>query len=1344
MEETPVTSDFPLRPIGAGDTAVQIFQSAAEQSAAEGRSDDGEPPVRARCDAPIPSLLARLNRADGPVRLGRYDVIRCIGTGGMGVVYEAVNVDHGQRVALKTLRWMTAPGLRRFKNEFRSVYGVLHPNLVALHELAFVDDEWFFTMEYVEGVTFREYVRWAEERPSSFQYLGETLRVDEAPSSGGAAIEQRLREEARPLAEIAIVRSSLHEGRLRAALRDLAAGVAALHDAGKLHRDLNATNVLVTREGRVVVLDFGLATDRPRGLLRPCEDDGISGTPGYMAPEQAAGKPSSPASDWYGVGVMLFEALTGELPFHGNALRVLAQKQARDAPRPSSIARDIPPDLEELCVALLSRGPEERPGAAEVLRALGGARPRCPLAVPCRAPTPALPALPGRRGELRALDEALAAVRRGRPVTVRVQGPAGMGKSALLARFLDGLADRDDTIVLRGACREGESIPHRTLDALIDALARHLSQLGVFHRAEVQALLPPEARELSRIFPVLEEVEALVDLPPPASGAGDPEATRRAAFGALREILARMSDSARVVLCIDDLQWGDPGDVRLLGELLSGPDAPGILLLLAHRSEGMDANPTLRAIEPSFADGASQGVWGGGSWGSGPSGTAAGDPQRSPPNVTGARVVAVGPLDREAAVAVALAALPAGAEALAEASGGSPLFLAELCRWAMDAEDGAHVSLEQIVGERLARLPEHARRLAEVVAAAGRPIAQGLALEVARVGAEAAATTALLRAARVIRTVGTRAEDPVEIHDPETCAVVEARIAPAARRGIHLDLARALAARPGADPDTVADDFQRGGALDEAAAWAAAAAEQAVAGGAFDRAVEGYDRALSLRDGRDPTLARALEIARAHALAGAGRMAEAGDAYLACAREARSGAALDLRRRAGEALLIGGRIDEGVAVLRGVLAAHGIDYPETSRRALWTLGARLVQLQLRGTGWSERPEEAIDPAILARLDACWSAGKGLGPIDPIRSGLFLVEALRLALSAGDRRHVALGLGFVGCLLVYGGAAQEARGDALIEEAARIARRAGDPHLMGSSWACSGVARMCMGRWREALGRMDEGLLLIEEGGEGAIWERNAYRSICLQVLFALGALRERARRADAWLAEARARGDRHGVVEAQLGVSFTRLAAGDAAGAREDARVAVDRFWRGGFGLRHQRAAWLEASSHLYEGRPRRAWTRLGESAALLEGSQLLRIQPVRIDAGVVRGVAAIALAGEEPRARDAMLRLAEADAAALSREHRPHALAGAALVRAGAARLRGDTEGAIAMLGEAARGYAAVEMSVHAACVLRCKGELLGGAEGRRIVGEADAVLRAEGVCEPERWARMYTGISL
>src|SRR5205807_290390 len=157
----------------------------------------------------------------------------------------------------------------------------------------------------------------------------------------------------------------LNESRLRSGLRQLAEGVNRLHEMGKLHRDLKPSNVLVTDEGRVVILDFGLVEDIESELHETL----LAGTPDYMSPEQGAQMAISKASDWYSVGVMLYQALAGRLPFKGRFFEVMMRKQTRDPIQPVEINIEVPRDLNDLCMKLLRRDPDRPPTGGEVLRA---------------------------------------------------------------------------------------------------------------------------------------------------------------------------------------------------------------------------------------------------------------------------------------------------------------------------------------------------------------------------------------------------------------------------------------------------------------------------------------------------------------------------------------------------------------------------------------------------------------------------------------------------------------------------------------------------------------------------------------------------------------------------------------------------------------------------------------------------------------------------------------------------------------------------------------------------------------------------------------------------------------
>ena len=151
--------------------------------------------------------------------------------------------------------------------------------------------------------------------------------------------------------------------------------------AGKLHRDIKPPNVLVTLEGRVVLLDFGLTAD----LESVGADRQVVGTVGHMSPEQAAGHSVSTASDWYSVGVMLYEAMTGQLPFAGTPEEVLAAKQNEAPPSPDALVEGLPQDLVRLCVALLDRDVSETAERPRGDRAAERASSRARRSIPSRS-----------------------------------------------------------------------------------------------------------------------------------------------------------------------------------------------------------------------------------------------------------------------------------------------------------------------------------------------------------------------------------------------------------------------------------------------------------------------------------------------------------------------------------------------------------------------------------------------------------------------------------------------------------------------------------------------------------------------------------------------------------------------------------------------------------------------------------------------------------------------------------------------------------------------------------------------------------------------------------------------
>src|SRR3954451_12784658 len=258
---------------------------------------------------------------------GRYAIEARVARGGMASVYVATDIRLERRVAVKVMHPALAEDpdfVARFNFEARAAARLSHPDAVAVYDQGSDADHVFLVMEYVEGATLRDILR---------------------------------------------QRGRLSPGEPLAVMDHVLAALGAAHTAGLVHRDVKPENVLVTPDGRVKVSDFGLA---PARAGRPVTGDSgmMFGTAAYVAPEQVTGGVADVRSDVYSAGVLLFELLTGVVPFSGDTPVAVAYRHVNeDVPAPSTLIGGLPPELDALVAAATSRDAGRRPADARALHA---------------------------------------------------------------------------------------------------------------------------------------------------------------------------------------------------------------------------------------------------------------------------------------------------------------------------------------------------------------------------------------------------------------------------------------------------------------------------------------------------------------------------------------------------------------------------------------------------------------------------------------------------------------------------------------------------------------------------------------------------------------------------------------------------------------------------------------------------------------------------------------------------------------------------------------------------------------------------------------------------------------
>lgn len=1227
----------------------------------------------------------------------RFELRAELGAGGMGVVYEAFDREREELVALKTLRETSGAVLARFKQEFRAMHDLVHPNLVALHELFDGATDPFFSMELVRGPSLLAYIRGDDESSAA--------RRAALPITAGRTSAITVENAAAVRADAVggpVTVVGFDERRMRAAFRQLAEGLGALHDAGIVHRDVKPSNVIVTAEGRVVLLDFGLVAEL-QGPRRST-DGQVVGTVEYMAPEQALSGEVSPAADWYSVGVVLYEALTGGLPHGGRSPYELILNKHQLAPlAPKTLQPGTPDDLDALCVALLAHAPEARAGITEVRACLGTAR----ASTASRAIATSATGVPfvGRAVELAVLRRAFDDFERW-PRIVVVEGSSGVGKTQLVEHFLSLVTDQHaNAVVLTGRCFEREYVPFKALDGIADSLANHLAHRSA---AEVAGVMPARPALLGRLFPVLKRLE-VVAAAPPVPDLGDPQDQRGRMFAALRELFLRMSVRHRLVWFIDDLQWTDGDSLILLAELLAHEDRLPVLVIATCRTgdrgdESGSAAAWLRRIE-AFAP---------------------------------VEAIALEPLSRDDARELAVKLLAgsddATAERIAADAGGHPMLLHELARHVRTAQgtlpQGS--SLTEMVRRRVDELDPSAQRLLEVVAISGGPIAQGVAaMAAAMSSAEQLRATSLLRAAHLIRTDGVRRTDDVVCYHDRVRDVVDLRLDDERRRAVHERIAIALEQTGAAErnPRALVRHARAAGRHALAATYAEVAARHAVSALAFDLAAELFAVALELGD-RTGEQRRALQIELATALAHAGRGPEAASTFVAAARGAEPAVRFDCQRQAAEQWIITGHLEEGMAALRTTLDEIHEPSASSPRRALARVLWNRIRLRLRGMRYTTRLESQVPVETLRRLDVLKAVAHGLAMIDNIRGADFNTRYLRLALDTGESRRLvgALATEIVFLASQAGSSGRQAR--ALYDDLVTLAATCPDQPF-AQTWVllADGAASFFEGRFAPAAAALERAEEIFVQGHRGLQYEKNNTRVFRVHALRMLGAVGRHGALVAELVRTGRQRGDRYLETSLRRLQVQALLARDDVAEAR---RAITETTWtppEHGYHLQHWYSLRARVELSLYLGDAAETFESLASEFAALRRSLLLRVKLVRADAHFLRG--RMLLAAGRRRAE------VERVIAELEAERVGYATVFAALLRAGlfAADAHRDDDALVRTLRAAVDVAARYDMGLQLAAARHALGKRLRGTEGAALCELALDYARTNGVKEPPRF---------
>ncbi len=1181
-------------------------------------------------------------------RLLHFKLLKILGVGASSIVYEAHDTKANKVVALKTLSNIESFNTIQLKTEFRQIHHIIHPNLVGLYELFVDESNCFYTMERIEGVSYFEYVQ--QE----------------------SCITKRMMK----------VEASLHQ---------LFSPFERLHASGITHGDIKPANIKVTPKGRVVVFDFGFSQISNSKNL----DKRTVGTWDYMAPELLWDS-SSPHSDWYSLGILLYEAVTGELPFSGNASEVLIKKQQNNYSTQFFHSHETPHWFTLLIQQLLQGDRENRADSETIRQLLKTEFPHNTLYTnPFKKHT-----FFGRGVELDILEKMFFRTLDGKCSFVSIEGKSGIGKSALVEHFLQYINRSHATIILKSNPTLQQHVAYNILDGIIDELVSHIT----IHELYKQMIVPDGMFELTQMFPSFLSIQCFRNLDTSSKDIL-PQDARKRGISALCVIVSQVSQILPVILSIDDIYSCDADSMRVFCEIISSSFLNNVSIIMTSQDfTGFD----------SEIESMNECILRNRNWKS--------------------EHIKLGPLDLESCKGIIKSSISQelqisdnALEKIVHQAHGYPLFIIML----LYSNQSLSIAIESdimddIFSHIFKSLDTISKEIMSIVSIAKSSISVDMLSQIMHNKDDLRTILYRLKHTHQINISAGEHSIQISMHNDRLKDVVLQSISSCVYSEINNRLASVLIDSRSEYYDTIASYLFLANQKDRAATYAYKAAQQAEKVFAFRKAADYYQKSLEWKSGDGY---HAIQYRLAWALFHGGYCTEAAPYFLEASHHLKEHEAYKSMSMALQSYFSVGLLDDGINIAKKMLSNIGLTYPKNNFTSVVSVMTNITKLCFYKNS-KLLTDSKYETSQDRQSELFGLIGKGLIYTSPLQGLDFMLRSLHRSLHVNDNTNVALILAYIGGGVFPNISLFRLNATDYLQKVTDYAVQKNDIYLQAMASIWTAYSLLNKGDWQGLIDNSQKGVSLLVNNCKGTTWERVIGAVAHCFGLCAQGDLKGYYALASKWRDESIQKDDLYGAIFFSQYMIYCLIASDSCQEARSLIKWMRSKWNYKEFTIPDFYTLRVVILCALYEERYDDALSEYVEYESSFKQINGYRIALSRLDILMIE--ARLSLSLKLRNKSHKKIRPIQKIARILKRDKRADSQANAFLFYACFYMMQSDRERALVYLYRAMLLYRKIKMNISIYMVMKCQGIVM---NQKVLVTEADSWMKNHGITNPDRW---------